>query len=94
MEKIITSPTVLTKINKACILNGNIVVFPNAEYKYKNYELSIHTLRTLFGECVRIEFESYMNRPCIVISNANFFITNSESMGADVELELKVNDPL
>lgn len=92
MEKLITSPTVLTKIKKACITGGTIVSFPNV--KLRDFEISIDTLQTLFGECVRITQEYYMGNPCIVISNANFFITDSESMGADVVLELKDNDPL
>lgn len=92
MEKIVTSPVVNTKIKKACITNGTIVVFTD-EY-FKDFELSLDTIKTLFGEQSFITKDCYLNRGCIVINNANFFITNSESLGADVELEVKVNDPL
>lgn len=92
MEKLITSPVVNTKIKKACITDGTIVVFPDE--KFGDYELSLDTIKTLFGEQAFITKDCYLNRGCIVINNANFFIVNSESMGADVELELKVNDPL
>lgn len=92
MEKIITSPVTNTKINKACITGGTIVVFPDV--KFRDYELSLDTIKTLFGEQAFVTKDCYLNRECFVINNANFFITNSESMGADVVLELKVNDPL
>ena len=92
MKNIVTSPVVNTKIKKACIINGTIVVFPDEEFE--DYELSLDTIKTLFGEQTFVTKEYYCGRGCFVINSANFFIINSESMGADVELELKVNDPL
>ena len=92
MDKIITTPTTLTKIKKALITGGNIIVEPYSQYP--NYELSLSTIKTLFGGQAFITKDCFMGRECFIINNANFLVVNSESMGADVEIEIKVNDPL
>lgn len=92
MNKIITTPTTLTKIKKAFIIGGNIVIEPNSEYP--NYELSLRTIKTLFGEQAFITSDYLMGNKCFVINNANFLVVDSESTGADIEFEIKVNDPL
>lgn len=92
MDKIIATPITLTKIKKAFITGGTIVIEPNS--LYPNYEVSLATIKTLFGEQSFISKDCFMGRECLVINNANFLVVNSESMGADVELEIKVNDPL
>lgn len=92
MDKIITTPTTLTKIKKAFVTGGTIVVEPNKEVP--NFEISLNTIKTLFGGQAFISKDFFMNRECLVINNANFLVVNSESIDADVELELKENDPL
>lgn len=92
MNKIITTPTTIIKIKKGFVTGGTIVVEPNVEYP--NYEVSLKTIKTLFGEQASISRDFLMNRECLVINDANFLILNSESIGADVEFEVKVNDPL
>ncbi len=92
MGKIITNPITNTKIKRAVITGGTIIVEPDRTFR--DFEISLDTLKTLFGKQIVVSRDSFNGRECFRIDKANFAIVNSESLGADIELEIKVNDIL
>lgn len=89
-DKLYVSPTSKTTIKHACFHNGRLLVFPNEVYK--DIELSIDTIKTLFGEQSFLTKEECFGRSCIAINNADFFVLNSISYSASVTFELEEQD--
>ena len=86
MEKAITSPVVETIIKKACFSDGKIVIFPDRENVLKTPPISV--VKMMFGEGATFTIDSMMGYPCWVIENANFFLLDSVSVNADIEMRL------
>lgn len=86
MEKLITSPVVETTIKKACFSDGKIVIFPERENVLKTPPIDV--VKRMFGERATYTIDSMMGYPCWVIKNACFFLLDSVSVDADIEMRL------